>query len=176
VPGLAQQQWIYEHTADGSARFVLGVVGQNPLVCFGINPSTAKPGALDNTVKGVAKFAANNGYDSWTMLNVYPQIATDPDEMHDQHLPELKSENERHIATAIQGRATLLAAWGTNLTIRPYLAEMLRDILKLTDAAGAKWLSIGKTTQDGHPGHPLYLARTTPLIPFDMSAYRWSRP
>lgn len=52
--------------------------GENPLVCFGINPSTAVPNALDPTLKRVRRFAAENGYDSWTMLNVYPQIATNP--------------------------------------------------------------------------------------------------
>jgi hypothetical protein len=70
---VADDQWIYERSADGSARFVLGTVGVNPLVCFGINPSTAVPNAPDGTVARVSKFAV----DSWTMLNVYPQIATD---------------------------------------------------------------------------------------------------
>jgi hypothetical protein len=45
------EQWVYEHAADGTARFVLGTVGADPLVCFGINPSTATPGAPENTVE-----------------------------------------------------------------------------------------------------------------------------
>lgn len=113
---MEEQQWIYEHTADGSARFVLGTVGENPLVCFGINPSTAKPGALDRTVNRVQNFATDNGFDSWTMLNVYPQISTDPKGMHLDHDAELTAENERHIAQAVQGRPALLAAWGGLVT------------------------------------------------------------
>ena len=74
---VAHGQWIYERSADGSARFVLGTVGVNPLVCFGINPSAAVPNAPDRTVARVGNFAVDNCYDSWTMLNVYPQIATD---------------------------------------------------------------------------------------------------
>lgn len=45
-----RQQRIYEHAADGSARFVLGTVCTHPLVRFGINPSTAAPNAPDRTV------------------------------------------------------------------------------------------------------------------------------
>src|SRR5690606_29290625 len=58
------QQWIYERSADATARFVLGTVGENPLVCFGINPSIAVPNAPDRTVGRVTRFAADNGFDS----------------------------------------------------------------------------------------------------------------
>ncbi len=30
-------------------RFILGEAGENPLVCIGVNPSTAEPDKLDNT-------------------------------------------------------------------------------------------------------------------------------
>lgn len=169
------EQWIYETSADGSSRFVLGVVGTNPLICFGINPSTAKPGALDPTVTRVKNFAAAHGYDGWTMLNIYPQISTDPAGMHRQCDPQLKALNEQHITVAIHGRPTVLAAWGENMTRRPYLSSLLRDILKLTDASGARWLSLGTPTKAGHPRHPSRLANATPFVPFDMSAYRWAR-
>ena len=106
--GVAQDEWIYERAADGSARFVLGTVGENPLMCFGINPSTAVPNAPDRTVARVSRFAADNEYDSWTMLNVYPQIATDPKQLHLTHSPDLKAENERHIARLIDGRPLTL--------------------------------------------------------------------
>ena len=39
--------WIYERTNDNLFRFILGRDGKNPLVCFGVNPSTAVP---DGTV------------------------------------------------------------------------------------------------------------------------------
>jgi hypothetical protein len=165
------EQWIYEHTTDGSARFVLGTVGTNPLVCFGINPSTARPGVLDNTVTQVTKFAATNGFDSWIMLNIYPQISTDPRGMHHQYRPDLKAENERHIAQIVHGRATLLAAWGNNIDRRPYLRTLLRDIIRVTTTTGSEWRSLGELTKAGNPWHPLYRSGTTPLVPFDMARY-----
>lgn len=164
--------WIYERSADGSARFVLGTVGSNPLVCFGINPSTAKPGALDPTVGRVSRFAVDNGFDSWTMLNVYPQIATDPKALDRMPRPEFTSENERHIDRVLAGRPlTLLAAWGTLITSRPYLQDLLSRILMVTSASGCDWVSLGEPTKHGHPRHPLYQPATSPLQPYDVGRY-----
>ena len=73
--------WYYEPHTYQPYRFVLGRVGRRPLVCIGINPSTAQPGALDPTLKSVERLAAANGFDSWIMFNVYPQRATDPNDM-----------------------------------------------------------------------------------------------
>jgi hypothetical protein len=64
--------WLYERTPDNSARFVLGIDGANPLVCFGLNPSTAEPNNRDPTVTRVHKFARMNGFHGFIMLNGYP--------------------------------------------------------------------------------------------------------
>ena len=37
--------WYYEPHTYQPYRYVLGRVGRRPLVCIGINPSTAQPGA-----------------------------------------------------------------------------------------------------------------------------------
>lgn len=164
--------WVYERSDDGAARFVLGTVGENPLVCVGINPSTARPGALDRTVTRVARFARDNGFDSWTMLNVYPQIETDPTLMHREHSEELARENERQIAQAVGGRpVTLLAAWGGLIASRPYLVPLLREIVDGSALAGGRWVSLGAPTKHGHPRHPLYVRADAALEPFDIRGY-----
>lgn len=163
--------WIYEPNADDSARFVLGTVGTNPLICVGVNPSTAKPNELDQTLRRVRGYAQRNQNDSWVMLNLYPQRSTDPDGMHKVHLPALKAENERHIAKLIGGRkVTLLAAWGEPITTRLYLRDMLMDIVRITDDSSCDWVSIGDLTTTMHPRHP---SRGTyrPLQCFDMDTY-----
>lgn len=165
-------QWIYEPSADASARFVLGTVGVNPLVCFGINPSIAVPNSLDPTVRRVTGLAARFEFDSWTMLNVYPQIATLPKNIDRALDRQLKVENERQIEKLVDGRKlTLLGAWGGLITSRPYLPALLADIVRVTDAAGCNWVSYGAPLVDGHPQH---LSRATgglPLVPFDIDAY-----
>ncbi|WP_194384368.1 DUF1643 domain-containing protein [Microbacterium luteum] len=169
---MTQEGWIYERSSDGAARFVLGTGGENPLVCFGINPSTAKPGALDPTAKRVARFAQDNGFDSWAMLNVYPQIATDPKRMDREYRLELKTENERQIERAIDGRSlTLLAAWGGLIVSRPYLRRLLSDIVTVTASAGCDWVSLGEPTKDGHPRHPLYVRSEVKLAHFAIDRY-----
>ncbi len=64
--------------------------------------------------------------------------------MHVAYSPELKAENERHIAEFIGGRRLeLLAAWGETIMARSYLRGMLRGIVGLPEAASCNWRSIG---------------------------------
>ena len=94
-------------------RYVLGRVGRRPLVCIGINPSTAQPGALDPTLKSVERLANANGFDSWIMFNVYPQRATNPNDMDKTPDRALCDENLRWLqAVLAQTEPTMWAAWG----------------------------------------------------------------
>lgn len=172
IPGTAAATpWIYERNADNSARFVLGVPGANPLVCVGLNPSTAAPGDLDLTVTKVTQFAALNGFDGWMMLNLYPQRSTAPTGLHQAHDIALAAENQRRIVDLIDGRnLQLLAAWGYLIVRRPYLVPMLADIVSAADAAACEWLSIGPLLQSGHPRHPSR-APYFPLQAFDVKPY-----
>ena len=63
-------RWLYVPPYYTEYRYILGTRGENPLICIGINPSTAQPGDLDNTLKSVERIALGNGYDSFTMFNV----------------------------------------------------------------------------------------------------------
>ena len=163
--------WFYEPNEDNSARFLLGTTGVNPLICFGVNPSTAAPGNLDQTLRRVQGYADRNGFDSWLMFNVYPQRSTDPQGMHSSYLPGFKAKNESRIAEFIDNRRlTLLAAWGEPITTRPYLRDMLADIVRITDASSCEWISIGGLTRKLHPRHPSRGAYL-PFQSFDMESY-----
>lgn len=41
-------------------RYILETVGNNPLITIGINPSTAEPEKMDNTMKTVERIAMGN--------------------------------------------------------------------------------------------------------------------
>ena len=73
------QKWLYAPNFYSEYRYILGTRGKKPLICVGINPSTARPDALDNTLKSVERIALGNGFDSFLMFNVYAQRATRPD-------------------------------------------------------------------------------------------------
>ena len=86
-------KWLYVPNAYTEYRYILGTKGVNPLICIGINPSTAKPDDLDNTLKSVERTAAFNGYDSFIMFNVYAQRATNPKDMDCDFNEFLHNEN-----------------------------------------------------------------------------------
>ena len=89
------ERWLYLPCRYTEYRYILGTRGQKPLICIGVNPSTAEPGNLDNTLKSVERIAKNNGFDSFVMFNVYAQRATSPDDMDKTLDPRLHRENMR---------------------------------------------------------------------------------
>ena len=142
--------WYYEPHVYLPYRYVLGRPGARPLVCIGINPSTAQPGALDPTVKSVERLAAANGFDSWIMFNVYPQRATDPNDMDRTPDRALCDENLRWLAAVLaQTDPTMWAAWGTLIEKRPYLPALMREMVALTREKGAPWVTFGRRSKAG---------------------------
>ena len=166
-------KWLYVPSFYSEYRYILGTRGKNPLICIGINPSTARPDALDNTLKSVERIALGNGFDSFIMFNVYAQRATDPDAMENTCNMLLHRENMEafRYALSLSVKPAVWAAWGTIIEKRSYLPECLRDMLKLGDAYGAKWYCAGAISKKGHPHHPLYLRKDEKLKPFHVEAY-----
>ena len=168
--------WLYVPSFYTEYRYILGTRGENPLICIGINPSTARPGDLDNTLKSVERIAKNNGYDSFIMFNVYAQRATDPNAMDVSFNEPLHRENMAAFRYVLglygdDHRPAVWAAWGTLIEKRPYLKTALLDMIAEGEAAGAEWLTFGKRSKKGHPHHPLYLRADSLPEPFDVRAY-----
>lgn len=166
-------EWIYIFH-DEKSRYILGRKGENPLFVFGINPSTAKPNDLDNTLKSVERITKGNGYDSWIMFNVYPQRATDPNNMHKNMNKELHNNNLLYFEKFLQQykNINIWAAWGSIIKKRDYLNKCLIDIINVAEKYNCQWFSGGEPTKDCHPKHPLYMKKTTKLIPYNISIYK----
>ena len=166
-------EWLYAPNFYSEYRYILGTRGKNPLICIGINPSTAQPGDLDNTLKSVQRIAVGNGYDSFIMFNVYAQRATDPDAMEQQCNLQLHRENLEafRYVLSISDAPAVWAAWGTIIEKRDYLPKCLHDMLEAGQEYGARWYCAGKQSKKGHPHHPLYLRKDEQLRPFDLEAY-----
>lgn len=169
-----REKWLYIPDFYSEYRYILGTVGKNPLITIGINPSTAAPDDLDNTLKSVERIALGNGYDSFIMFNVYAQRATDPDMMDSELNEELHRENMRAFRWVLERSGenpSVWAAWGTIVEKRDYLKNCLRDMTAIGNEFGAKWFMTGKPSIKGHPHHPLYLKKDSVLEAFNMTEY-----
>ena len=166
-------KWLYAPNFYSEYRYILGTRGENPLICIGINPSTARPDDLDNTLKSVERIALGNGFDSFLMFNVYAQRATDPNAMEKVCNTALHRENMEafRYVLSISKNPTVWAAWGAIIEKRKYLPECVRDMVKIGQEYGATWVCAGAITKKGHPHHPLYLRKDEKLKPFDIEEY-----
>ena len=166
-------KWLYAPNFYSEYRYILGTRGKNPLICIGINPSTARPDDLDNTLKSVERIALGNGFDSFIMFNVYAQRATDPDAMEQHCNLKLHRENLEafRYVLSISDKPAVWAAWGTIIEKRAYLPDCLRDMLAAGEEFGAQWYCAGAVSKKGHPHHPLYLRKDEKLKPFDIRHY-----
>ena len=135
---------------------MLGEVGENPIICFGINPSTANDEKDDPTISKIRKIASENNCDGWIMLNLYPQRATNPNDMHIKAADDLTVKNYEVIRSVfnIYSNALTLASWGNAIEKRKYLKDCLKEILAIDP--DRKWVCRGKLTVKGNPRHQLY--------------------
>lgn len=166
-------RWLYVPNRYSEYRYILGTRGEKPLICIGINPSTAAPDALDPTLQSVQRIALSNGYDSFLMFNVYAQRATRPDDMEPACNMLLHEENRKafRYLLSLADQPAVWAAWGNIIMKRNYLMDCMRDFADDGRAVGAKWFTAGPLLKSGHPHHPLYLKRDTQLLDFDIKAY-----
>ena len=173
-PDYEVKDWLYVPNRYDEYRYILGTRGKNPVICVGINPSTAAPNQLDPTLKSAQRIALANGYDSFLMFNVYAQRATRPDDMERERNQWLHDENMKAFAylLSIAGEhPAVWAAWGAIIEKRSYLADCVREMTEIAARAGAVWYHAGPLSVKGHPHHPLYLKSHTPLEPFDTAGY-----
>jgi hypothetical protein len=165
--------WIYENDKNNTIRYILGEKGKNPLFCIGINPSTAEPNNLDQTVNRVKSIALHNKFDGWIMFNVYPQRFTDPNRIDNCCDSEIHKKNLSYIKEYLSKnyKPNIWAAWGTIIEKRKFLIDCLVDIYKISQQLKANWIHFGKLTKKGHPRHPLYLSLNSKRYDFNMQKY-----
>ena len=166
-------QWVYKNNLDNSARFVLGQVFDplgKTLLCFGINPSTASPERLDSTIRKIISIGKYNGYQNWIMLNIYPQRATDPDDMHLERDENLVRTNLLYIKEVCEQypNCDVLLAYGNLISKREYLKSCLQEILALLEIEKGKKIKIIKLTKMNNPIHPLYQSNASVLVDYTL--------
>ena len=164
---------IYRSNDNDTARFVLGDIKENTLFVVGLNPSTANEQTPDPTIRKVMGFAEGNGYDSFVMLNLYPQRATDPNDLHFEIDKDIFEQNLKEIKELLvsQKEFTFLASWSEKVKMRKYLGHCIKSIAEITNQHNVKWKKLGDFTKKGHPRHPLYSSYALELTDFEIIEY-----
>lgn len=147
-------QTTYDTDSKNKYRYTLGTQSDRCLYVIGVNPSTASNLKLDPTLKNVEAFVNILGFDSFMMLNLYPQRATLPQNLHKRKNTEHFNLNIQMIEKYAHSNPTIWAAWGDLITIRPYLAEALAEIKKIFEPLNPRWIQYDDHTKKGHPRHP----------------------
>ncbi len=172
-PDYDVSRWLFVPPRYTEYRYILGTRGRHPLICVGINPSTARPDRLDRTLQSVERIALNNGFDSFVMFNVCARRATDPDDMPAEADAGMHRENMAAFShvLSLSPAPAVWAAWGGIIEKRAWLWDCLGDMIAVGEERGARWLKCGPVSVKGHPHHPLYLKSTLPLEDFDAAGY-----
>ncbi len=183
--------WFYEYEATTEyrkiydyeltdVRYILGERFnsdiEKSLICIGMNPSMAMPNNLDPTLKRVQKYAKENGeYGSWYMLNVYPQGATNPNnmDMDETYDKGIHLQNIIAIQALLSSipEADVWCAWGAiiNDSKRRFLSDLLfgndeQEIRGILSLFGYKYdFKAYGATRKGYPKHPLLMSREDKL-------------
>ena len=162
--------WIY--LGNDNERYVLGKPGERNILVLGVNPSTAKPGDDDPTIRNVRKIAKNKGFDGWIMMNLHPQRTPHPEEMEEK---AVWSETNPRAVEAVMNEFRVCAiwcAWG-NMIDMPGKKFLYGALASVYDVIGeyVEWYSYGNLTKDGNPRHPLYMPLTHEFQEFDVRGY-----
>lgn len=144
---------------DRRYRFALWRIWdeKKPLVMFiGLNPSTANETDADPTIKSVERICRYNGYGGFYMMNCFPYVSTDPNQLKDFGNT---SENDKWLIDIGNKCQSVVFVWGNFKIVK----KLNRDVELMKMFPNAKALHINK---NGSPKHPLYCKSETNFIDF----------
>lgn len=124
-----------------------------PAMFVGLNPSTADENADDPTIRRCIDFARQWGHGGLLMGNLFAFRATDPRVMKAAAEP-VGADNDGLLERMATAAAVVIAAWGVHGTHRGRAQQV-------TEAGVLGDFNVLRLTKDGHPGHPLYLPKTS---------------
>lgn len=138
----------------------------NYVVYIMLNPSTAKTyeedRATDNdaTIRKLIVITQNNGFENFSVVNLFSYIATDKNDLLKVDDP-IGPDNDRTILKECEDAAKIVVAWGG------YFDAMTKNradfVLSMLQGKTLYCLAINK---NGSPTHPLYLSSKTEYKPF----------
>lgn len=140
--------------------------GGGPFLLFAmLNPSKADDSIDDPTIRRCMRFAHDHGFAAIEVVNLFAFRATDPSDLKAAGYP-VGPENDAHIRAVLRaqgegGLGAVCVAWGDRARGLARPAQVLEFI---SDSGHeARCLAV---THHGLPGHPLMLAASNRLQPF----------
>src|SRR5262249_34690286 len=124
-------------------------------VC-GLNPSTADHRENDPTIRREIDFAKQFGYDGLIKSNAFDFRATDPAVMKAADTPLSGDADWWLYQATCRAAGPSVAAWGVHGNHRGRADEL---------RVHYEWRCFG-VTKEGFPKHPLYLRKSTKLVPY----------
>lgn len=129
---------------------------EDPACLFiGLNPSTADELQDDPTIRRCRGFAESWGFGALWMANVFAFRSTMPAALRQQGGSAIGPRNDEYLLAASRAAGRVICAWGTHAKLLgrgATVARMLRE--------GGVTPHVLRLTQEGYPGHPLYLPKT----------------
>ena len=125
-----------------------------------LNPSTADDRWDDPTIRRCRWFGQRLGATELRVVNLYAARATNPNWLRDIEDP-VGPLNNATILEEAKGADMIVLAWGA-LANKAQCARAERVKMLLRES-GADMYRLGDPTKDGHPRHPLYLAKDAPI-------------
>jgi serine/threonine protein phosphatase 1 len=153
------------YTGNDKHRYILGncpdnKIGENTLFCIGVNPSIASNTKSDPTWTRVQKMASKNDFSNAIMINLYPQRATNFDNLHLHMDDALHLKNIASINDILNfNNANIWCAWGNLIKKRSFLIKCLSDIHAQVKHLNINWFHLGNLTKDNNPMHPIARGR-----------------
>lgn len=152
-----------EFSACGTYRYRLWRIWDTDkplLLWIMLNPSTADDKQLDPTCARCQKWAQTWGYGGFMVANVFALRSTDPKGLYRINDP-VGSENDQAIRDMVAMADKVIVAWGNHAEYKGRFTE----VLQMLDEMGVEPECL-VVTQEGQPGHPLYLKEELAPVPF----------
>ncbi|MCX6052805.1 MAG: DUF1643 domain-containing protein [Campylobacterales bacterium] len=156
-------------------RYLLGIKGDNPLYCIGMNPSTALPTRFDQTVLKVFGLALVHGYDSCVMMNLLPIMETNSSKVTNNNHKKYLEKNINHIVNIVNN--DILVCWGDKISQNSNMKDSFFSIYDKLKDKKIEWLCIDNEkedlllTQQGNPRHPSRIYNFRELKYFNIHEY-----
>ncbi|MBT2729507.1 DUF1643 domain-containing protein [Bacillus sp. ISL-75] len=125
-----------------------------------INPSEGNEEIADRTLRRCVNFSSTWGFGSMSVVNLFSQITSDPDQLLEP-LPEEISENNKYINLAISEAKFVIFGWGE---LEKDFISRVKEVKNFVPLE--KQFCIKKTADGRYPRHPLFLSAELTPIPW----------